>query len=122
MMKAHRECLREFAENDNLWVLVYTGEGRAFSAGVDVKGAAEFLEWDAQERLDLWVSPNSLGINKPSIAAVNGYAFGGGCELALGCDIRIASSSAKFALTEVKLGRHAWWRRHPVVTTLSRLR
>ena len=104
MMRAHRERLEEFADDDDLWVLVYTGEGRAFSAGVDVKGAAEFLEWDAQERLDLWVTPNSLGINKPSIAAVNGYAFGGGCELALGCDIRIAAADARFALTEVRLG------------------
>ena len=78
MMRAHRERLQEFADDDDLWVLVYTGQGRAFSAGVDVKGAAEFLEWDAQDRLDLWVTPNSLGINKPSIAAVHGYAFGGG--------------------------------------------
>ncbi len=104
MMRAHRERLQEFADDDDLWVLVYTGQGRAFSAGVDVKGAAEFLEWDAQDRLDLWVTPNSLGINKPSIAAVHGYAFGGGCELALGCDIRIASEDARFALTEVCLG------------------
>ena len=92
------------ASDDAINVLLLAGAGRAFSAGVDVKGAAEFLEWDAQERLDLWVTPNSLGINKPSIAAVNGYAFGGGCELALGCDIRIAATDARFALTEVRLG------------------
>ena len=104
MMRSHRERLKEFASNDDLWVLVYVGEGRAFSAGVDVKGASEFLEWDARDRMDLWVTPNSLGINKPSIAAVNGYAFGGGCELALGCDIRIASTDARFALPEVRLG------------------
>jgi enoyl-CoA hydratase/carnithine racemase len=104
MMRVHRERLSEFARDDNLWVLVYVGEGRAFSAGVDVKGASEFLEWDAKDRFDLWVTPNSLGINKPSIAAVNGYAYGGGCELALGCDIRIASADARFALSEVRLG------------------
>ena len=104
MMRAHRERLEEFASDDDLWVLIYVGEGRAFSAGVDVKDASEFLEWDAKDRLDLWVTPNSLGINKPSIAAVNGYAFGGGCELALGCDIRIASTDAHFALPEARLG------------------
>ena len=50
MMRVHRERLSEFARDDNLWVLVYVGEGRAFSAGVDVKGASEFRPYPANHR------------------------------------------------------------------------
>lgn len=104
MMEEHKRRLEEFEGDDDLWVLIYTGEGRAFSAGVDIKKAAEFLQWDPKERSRYWVTPDSMNITKPTIAAVNGYAFGGGCELALGCDIRIASEDAAFALPEVRLG------------------
>lgn len=104
MMTAHRERLAAFEADEDLWVLVYTGEGRAFSAGVDVRKAAQFLEYSPEERFRLWATPASMRISKPSIAAVNGYAFGGGCELALGCDIRLAAEAAVFALPEVQLG------------------
>ena len=104
MMEEHRRRLAEFEADDDLWVLIYMGEGRAFSAGIDIKKAPEFLQWDPKERSRYWVTPNSMNIRKPAIAAVNGYAFGGGCELALGCDIRIASEEAVFALPEVRLG------------------
>lgn len=104
MMKEHRRRLEEFADDDDIWVLIYTGTGRAFSTGIDIKKASEFLHYDAETRKRCWVTPNSLKINKPTIAAVNGYAIGGGCELVLGCDIRIASEDAVFGLPEVKLG------------------
>lgn len=104
LMEEHGRRLQEFEADDDLWVLIYTGEGRAFSTGVDIKKAAEFLQWDPKERSRYWVTPNSMKINKPTIAAVNGFAFGGGCELVLGCDIRIASEDAVFALPEVRLG------------------
>ncbi len=104
LMEEHVQCLREFEADDDLWVLVYTGNGRAFSSGVDINKASEFLEWDPEKRSRYWVTPNSLEIKKPAIAAVNGYALGGGCELALGCDIRIASENAVFALPETRLG------------------
>ncbi len=104
LMEEHGRRLKEFEADEDLWVLVYTGEGRAFSAGVDIKKASEFLQWDTKKRSRYWVTPNSLKITKPTIAAVNGFAFGGGCELALGCDIRIASEDAVFALPEVRLG------------------
>ncbi|MCZ6516438.1 MAG: enoyl-CoA hydratase/isomerase family protein [Gammaproteobacteria bacterium] len=104
LMEENRRRLEEFEADDDLWVLIYTGEGRAFSAGVDIKKAAEFLHWDPKARHHHWVTPCSMNISKPTIAAVNGYALGGGCELALGCDIRIASEAAVFGLPEVLLG------------------
>ncbi len=104
LMAEHRRRLEEFETDDDLRVLVYTGEGRAFSTGIDIKKAPDFLHWDAEDRHRTWVTPCSMEISKPTIAAVNGYAFGGGCELALGCDIRIASEKAIFGLPEVLLG------------------
>ena len=104
LMAEHRRRLEEFEADDELRVLVYTGEGRAFSTGIDIKKAPDFLHWTAEDRHSTWVTPCSMEINKPTIAAVNGYAFGGGCELALGCDLRIASEKAVFGLPEVLLG------------------
>jgi len=104
LMAEHRRRLEEFESDDNLRVLVYTGEGRAFSTGIDIRKAPDFLHWDAEDRHRTWVTPCSMEISKPTIAAVNGYAFGGGCELALGCDMRIASEKAIFGLPEVLLG------------------
>jgi enoyl-CoA hydratase/carnithine racemase len=104
LMAEHRQRLEEFEADENLRVLVYTGEGRAFSTGIDIKKAPDFLHWSAEDRHRTWVTPCSMEISKPTIAAVNGYAFGGGCELALGCDMRIASEKAIFGLPEVLLG------------------
>ncbi len=104
LMTEHRKRLQEFEADDDLRVLIYTGAGRAFSTGIDIKKAPDFLYMEPNVRSRYWVTPNSLNISKPTIAAINGYAFGGGCELALGCDIRIAADSATLALPEVKLG------------------
>jgi len=103
--KEIRQAIQEFAEDDAIQVLVFTGAGEeAFAAGADVRWLRErsmlaTLDAYAQRVLqtleDLW---------KPSIAAVNGYALGGGCELAMACDIRIASDQAKFGQPEVRLG------------------
>ena len=104
MMEEHRRRLEQFEADDDLQVLIYAAKGRAFSAGIDIKKAPDFLYWDPDVRHRYWVTPASMEISKPTIAAVNGYAFGGGCELALGCDIRIASEKAVFGLPEVLLG------------------
>jgi enoyl-CoA hydratase/carnithine racemase len=104
LMAEHRRRLEEFEADEALRVLVYTGEGRAFSTGIDIRKAPDFLHWEAKDRHRTWVTPCSMEISKPTIAAVNGYAFGGGCELALGCDMRIASEKALFGLPEVTLG------------------
>lgn len=104
LMAEHRKRLEAFEADDDLRVLIYTGAGRAFSTGIDIRKAPDFLYLDPKQRARLWVTPNSLKIGKPTIAAINGYALGGGFELALGCDIRIAAASAKMGLPEVKLG------------------
>ncbi len=104
MMEEHRRLLTEFEEDDNLRVLIYTGTGRAFSTGINIRKEPDFLYLSPKERTSKWITPNSQKINKPTIAAINGYALGGGCELALGCDIRIIAESAKIGLPEVKLG------------------
>jgi enoyl-CoA hydratase/carnithine racemase len=104
LMAHHRLRLEEFEADDDLRVLIYTGNGRAFSCGIDIKKAPDFLYLEPKIRTQYWVTPNSLKISKPTIAAINGYALGGGFELALGCDIRIAGESARMGLPEVKLG------------------
>ena len=104
LMAEHRRRLEEFEADDELRVLIYTGAGRAFSAGIDIKKAPDFLYLDPKVRTRYWVTPNSMKINKPTIAAINGFALGGGFELAMGCDIRVAAESARLGLTEVKLG------------------
>ena len=93
----------DFAADDDMWVAIITGEGRGFSAGNDLRYQAE-----GGERLP---TPRGFGgltsrfdMTKPVIAAVNGVAMGGGFEIALACDLIIASENAKFALPEPKVG------------------
>ncbi len=89
---------------DDIRVVVLTGAGdRAFCAGSDIRTLDTYATpWDFRNRRDYCDALRDL--RKPVIAAINGYAFGGGLETALTCDIRIASSSASFAAPEIKLG------------------
>ena len=93
----------EFAADDDLWVAIITGAGRAFSAGNDLRYQAE-----GGERVPMPAGFGGLtsrfDLNKPVIAAVNGVAMGGGFEIALACDLIIASDKAVFALPEPKVG------------------
>ncbi len=86
--------------------MVVTGAGRAFVAGADIAGMAGFSRAEAEEfsRQGHRVMRRLATLGVPSIAAVNGYALGGGCELALACDLRLAAESAVFAQPEVGLG------------------
>jgi len=94
------------AANDdrNVRVVILTGSGtRAFCAGSDIAALDDFATpWELRSRPGY--TDYVRAIRKPVIAAVNGYAFGGGLELALSCDIRICSTSASFAAPEIKLG------------------
>ena len=97
------EVFDDFAADDDMWVAIITGEGRGFSAGNDLRYQAE-----GGERVP---TPRGFGgltsrfdMTKPVIAAVNGVAMGGGFEIALACDLIIASENAKFALPEPKVG------------------
>ena len=103
LMAEHRRRLEQFEADDELRVLIYTGNGRAFSCGIDIKKAPNFLYLPPKTRMHHWVTPNSLKINKPTIAAINGFALGSGYELALACDIRIAAEEALIGSPEARV-------------------
>jgi len=98
---------REAATNRSIRAIVVTGAGdKAFSAGADLKERQEMTENEVRAQIDLYRS--ELGpldrCPKPVVAAINGLAFGGGVELALCCDLRVAAPNAEFALPETSLG------------------
>jgi enoyl-CoA hydratase/carnithine racemase len=100
-------AVAELAHDDAVRAVVFTGAGdRAFSAGADLKERRGMSEADTRARIDLIndVFNRIARLGKPTIAAVNGVAFGGGLELALACDFRVAVESAHLGLTEVRLG------------------
>lgn len=101
------EASKALANDPEVRVVVLTGEGgRAFSAGADLT-AFEFSSpvkaFEASRRM-FEVFSLFEKLPKPVVAAINGYAFGGGCELALACDFRLASESSQIGLTETSLG------------------
>lgn len=108
-----REAETEFINDDDVWLGIYTGAGdRAFCAGRDLKEAAE--QDAASDGAAPAAAANASPISrferiapdhgKVTIAAINGAAYGGGLEMALTCDIRIAAEGARMALAEVKVG------------------
>ncbi len=98
--------LDEISSREDVQIVVITGEGKAFVAGADIAEMARMNPEQAKEfsRVGQAAFRKLELLEKPVIAAVNGFALGGGCELALACDIRIASSKAKFGQPEVNLG------------------
>ena len=98
--------LNELEENDAVRVVVFTGQGdKAFVAGADIN---EFKDRTALEQWDLYQQPFLYDaidrFPKPLIAMINGYCLGGGCELILACDIRIASEKAQIGQPEINIG------------------
>lgn len=104
---AEFEAALDDVEKDNdVYVVIITGAGRAFIAGADI---GEMAPMNVAEGLAFSELGNRILLRvdlmeKPTIAAVNGFALGGGCEMALACDIRLASEKAKFGQPEVGLG------------------
>lgn len=90
----------------NIRVLIITGEGKAFAAGADISEMADMTQDDAMAFSETGqrIFSRIEALDIPVIAAVNGYALGGGLELAMACDFRIASQKAKFGQPEVNLG------------------
>jgi enoyl-CoA hydratase/carnithine racemase len=93
----------DFAADPGLWVAIITGRGRAFSAGNDLRYQAEGGKRSPMPR-GFGGLTSRFDLTKPVIAAVNGVAMGGGFEIALACDLIIASDQAVFALPEPKVG------------------
>lgn len=99
------QALDGFEADDNIGAIVITGSEKAFAAGADIGAMASFSYMDAYK--GDYITRNWERVKtcrKPIIAAVAGFALGGGCELAMMCDIIIAADSAKFGQPEVKLG------------------
>ena len=105
------ERMVEFRDDPELWVGIITGaRTRAFSAGADIKDMLPFAREHRDEPEALPPSiMRGLDVWKPLIAAINGMALGGGLEIALACDIRIASEKARFGTPEVNLGVIPGW-------------
>jgi len=103
-----RKLLEEIRSSKELRILIITGAGQdAFIAGADIPEMKEMNQWDMMDNLStlsqqLYTDFGNLEI--PVIAMINGYCFGGGLELALACDIRIATEDASFGQPEIRLG------------------
>lgn len=97
-------AVTEFNKDDGIRCVILTGAGeKAFSAGSDIRTLDDYdTAWNFRNRPDYCDAIRAL--LKPSIAAVNGYALGGGLETAMACDIRIAADNASFGAPEIKLG------------------
>ena len=99
------DALTEFEADENIGCIVITGSDKAFAAGADISMMKDFSYMDAYKGDYItrnWETIRS--IRKPVIAAVSGFALGGGCELAMMCDFIIAADNAKFGQPEIKLG------------------
>ena len=98
------DALEAFDKNENVGALVVTGNEKAFAAGADIKEMAEasVFEMIQSDRVDLF--DRIRGIRKVVIAAVSGWALGGGCEFAISCDMIVASETAKFGQPEITIG------------------
>jgi enoyl-CoA hydratase len=104
LMQELVDCFLELDQNPKVRVIILTGNERAFAAGADIAQMASATPVDQinDQRFRTWEMLRL--VTKPIIAAVNGFALGGGCELAMSCDLIIASDEAKFSQPEIKIG------------------
>ncbi len=111
MHETVRGAIDEAEADDTVGCIVVTGVGRAFCAGADVSHIAKFSPEEGREFSEKGQETivKILECPKPVVAAVNGYALGGGCELAAACDFRIASDKARFGQPEIGLGLVPGW-------------
>ena len=106
------EIFENLGKDDDVKVIILTGEGdKAFSAGADIEYMSKISPDESEEyaKLGQLVTATVENVKQPTIAAVNGFALGGGCELAMSCDIRIAANTAKMGQPEVTIGIPPGW-------------
>lgn len=114
-MDVAKELISTFeklGKDDSVKVIILTGEGdRAFSAGADIEYMSKISPDESVEyaKLGQLLTETVESVKQPTIAAVNGFALGGGCELAMSCDIRIAADTAKMGQPEVTIGIPPGW-------------
>jgi enoyl-CoA hydratase len=104
VLKELVEAFEAFDKDDKIKATILTGNDDAFSAGADIKELSEATPVDLTQRNQFALWDRLKKIAKPIIGAVSGYALGGGCELAMNCDIIIASETAKFGQPEINIG------------------
>lgn len=104
LMRELMDALEAFDKNDAIGVMVITGNEKAFAAGADIKEMADKTIQQMMDSDHIAVFGRIRTIQKPVIAAVSGWALGGGCEIALSCDMIVASESAKFGQPEINIG------------------
>ncbi len=104
LMQELSETLKELDNNDEVRCIVLTGNEKAFAAGADIKNMADKNPVDMlkDDQFSTW--DQIYKTKKPIVAAVSGFALGGGCELSMSCDMIVASESAKFGQPEIKIG------------------
>src|SRR5207245_4488440 len=105
MVEEMHEALADLGGREDVRALVVTGSGeKAFAAGADIAELLERTHEDALRSINTALFKRVEDFPRPTIAAIRGFALGGGCELALACDIRIAGEGARLGLPEVSLG------------------
>ncbi|BBO73095.1 crotonase [Desulfosarcina widdelii] len=111
MLKEINTVVDECNADKDVKILIFTGEGRAFVAGADISQMKDYLPYQAINYLEEGhnIFRKIEALSKPSIAAVNGMALGGGTEIALACDLRFVSKKATFGLPEITLGIIPGW-------------
>jgi enoyl-CoA hydratase len=104
LMREMVQAMQDFDENPDIGAIVLTGNQKAFAAGADIKEMeqASTVEMLYNDRIGLWDRIRAISV--PVIAAVSGVALGGGCELAMSCDMIVASHTARFGQPEINLG------------------
>lgn len=104
LMRELMDALAAFDKNETVGAMVITGNEKAFAAGADIKEMADRSIQQMMDRDHVAVFGRIRTIQKPVIAAVSGWALGGGCEVALSCDMIVASESARFGQPEITIG------------------
>jgi enoyl-CoA hydratase/carnithine racemase len=110
-LREFQDLVHKFRDDENAWVGIITGAGeKAFCTGADI---ADMLPFTKSIRGKSWLMPDTplrfMEMFKPMIAAVNGFALGGGLEIMLICDIRVAAETAQFGVPEITLGLIPGW-------------